>query len=321
MSIPIRIELPTFFGMKTVNCFLFRDPVPTLIDCGENTPAVWQALQKGLEEHGLRLEDIERVFITHAHVDHMGSAARIAEASGATIWLSPLVYPWGIDIDTCWSHRSDMIAMTLKKMMGPKSYAAIQPIFQQMEEMIKTAWPNIPAHQIKQFELNGSIELGGANWNSFHAPGHCNNQTCFFNPQNGAMLSADMLLKITPTPVIDAQIEDPTKREKGIFKLLNSYQQLQKMDIHKVFPGHYDVFDQPNELINYQVERIHMRKNNCFDIIKSGLSDFMEIGKQMYGNNLHLPSISMIVGYLDLLESEQRIRFEETNDKLIILPQ
>ena len=47
MHTPIRIELPTFFGMKTVNCFLFKEPVPALVDCGEGTESCYQLIKNG----------------------------------------------------------------------------------------------------------------------------------------------------------------------------------------------------------------------------------------------------------------------------------
>jgi len=74
MTEPIRIELPTIYGMKSVNAYLFLDPEPTLIDCGEKTDASWKALQSALAVYNLAVKDIKKVIITHAHVDHIGEA-------------------------------------------------------------------------------------------------------------------------------------------------------------------------------------------------------------------------------------------------------
>ena len=41
---PIQLELPTIFEGMTVNTWLFKGPEPTLIDCGENTDKLWDAL-------------------------------------------------------------------------------------------------------------------------------------------------------------------------------------------------------------------------------------------------------------------------------------
>ena len=313
MSAPIRIELPTFFGMKTVNSFLFKEPVPTLIDCGEGTEPVWEAIRSGLKENGLTVRDLERVIITHAHVDHMGSAARIAESADATVWVSDLVYDWAVDLEKMWGQREKLIVGTIQKFIGKENYDQLFPAFSSMSGMIKKAWPKIPESALHLFDHEGEIEMGGSTWQTLYMPGHSVNQSVFFNETNGQLLSADMLLKITPTPVIDAAVENPLERDKGIFKLMDSYARLKELPIQKVFPGHYECFTDANEKIDTQMKRILERKENCYELIKNGAAHFMEIAKAMYPRNLHLPAVNMVVGYLDLLEAEQRIFYGTDN--------
>ena len=320
MQQPIRIELPTFFGMKTVNCFLFKTPVPTLIDCGEGTADVWEATKAGLKENGLDISDIKRVVITHAHVDHIGNAARIASASGAEIWVSDLVRPWAVDLEKMWAQREHLMLDTLKSFLGKEAFGNFIPTFEYMSNLIKKSWPSVPASQLRIFEHEGEIELGGSIWKTIYMPGHSANQSCFFNPQNGHLLSADMLLKITPTPVLDANLADPSQREKGVFKLLESYQRLLGLDISTVFPGHYANFENAHQIINHQVGRIHLRKGECLKLIKSGRSSFMEIAQALYPLDLHLPAMNMVVAYLDLLEEEGAIRLMEEDEMIKILP-
>ena len=311
MSNPIRIELPTYFGMKTVNCFLFKDPVPTLIDCGEGMEKIWTALEAGLNKEGLQVADIERVVITHAHVDHMGNACRIAETAGAEIWVSDLVYDWATDIEKMWREREKLMSQVLEEMMGADAFGKILPLFTVMATMTKKAWPPVPVSYLKTFGHEGEIELGGDIWQTIYVPGHAANQSCFFNPKNSNLLSADMLLKITPTPVMDVKIGSPNERIKSIFQLLDSYKKIRELDIKKVFPGHYDCFENAVEVIDKQVTRIDLRKEVCFQKIKNGCSDFYKLANEMYGANLHLPAINMLVGYLDLLEGEGRIYYEK----------
>ncbi len=317
---PIRIELPTFFGMKTVNCFLIKDPVPTLIDCGEGTEPVWEALTAGLKAHGLIIQDLERLVITHAHVDHIGSAARIAETAAAEIWVSDLVYDWAVDMEKMWGRREMVMHDTLQHFLGEKTLAKVASNFVALTQMIKSAWPAVPASGVKIFPHEGEIVLGGETWQVLYLPGHSANQSCFFNPRNGHLLSADMLLQITPTPVIDTKTDQPDEREKGIFKMMESYRRVRELDVKKVFPGHYENFENAGQVIDYQVERIHSRKEECLDLIRQGRHHFMDIGQAMYGENPHLPAINMVIGYLDLLEGEGRIAYgEETENGVTIL--
>ena len=301
--------------MKTVNCFLFKDPVPTLVDCGEGTPAVWEALKSGLKDNGLTIKDIKRLFITHAHVDHIGSAARIAEETDAEIWVSNLTHDWAVNLEEMWGNRERLMMDTLSYFLGKQSYQNIAASFEAMATMVKNAWPPVPSSNIHVFQHEGIVELGGSTWQTLYMPGHSANQSCFFNPQNGFLLSADMLLKITPTPVIDTKPENHIERELSIFKLLESYQRIREYDITKVFPGHYEVFENPRQIIDHQVGRIHLRKEACMEVIRKGTTSFWEIGMAMYAHNLHLPAINMVVGYLDLLEAEGNIYYGEMTEQ------
>ena len=60
----------------------------TLIDTGVKSPEAFEALHRGVKEHGHALEQIERILITHAHPDHFGQARRLRELSGARILAS-----------------------------------------------------------------------------------------------------------------------------------------------------------------------------------------------------------------------------------------
>lgn len=70
------------FGM--VNCHLLigaRGCV--LVDAG--LPGSEHKIKRSLKQHGLGWQDIKCIVVTHAHVDHAGTAARVRELSGAPI--------------------------------------------------------------------------------------------------------------------------------------------------------------------------------------------------------------------------------------------
>jgi phosphoribosyl 1,2-cyclic phosphodiesterase len=55
-----------------------------LIDCGLSL----RELGKRLQAADLNMEDIDAVFITHEHADHVGHARAFAQKTGAALWMS-----------------------------------------------------------------------------------------------------------------------------------------------------------------------------------------------------------------------------------------
>ncbi|NJM52363.1 MAG: MBL fold metallo-hydrolase, partial [Blastocatellia bacterium] len=84
----ISIALPTPFLVGDVNVYVIDDEPLTLIDTGPKTPEAAQALRDGLSRNGIKLSDIQRIILTHAHEDHCGLAKTIRdEAKNAEIYV------------------------------------------------------------------------------------------------------------------------------------------------------------------------------------------------------------------------------------------
>ena len=66
-----------------VNAFLIRGTRPVLVDTG--LPGSAEAILAALEEEGYHPRDLGLIVITHVHTDHFGSAAVIAEKTGAPV--------------------------------------------------------------------------------------------------------------------------------------------------------------------------------------------------------------------------------------------
>ena len=78
------IELPVRY-VGTANCWLLGGDPPTLIDAGPCNDEALSALEHGLRRHGLRVDDIGLVVVTHHHIDHAGLAGIVSRRSGADV--------------------------------------------------------------------------------------------------------------------------------------------------------------------------------------------------------------------------------------------
>ncbi len=301
---PIKIELPTIFEGMTVNVWLFKGEEPTLIDCGEKTDKLWDALMDGLKINGLGIQDIKKVIITHAHLDHIGMAKKITEHSDATIWVSEYVYDWAVDLKTMLDRRTTAIMGVMNQHYDKK---LVKQYFSFGYEALAPYWDEIPKDRIQVFPMEGQLNFGGDDWDIIYTPGHCINQTCFHNPRNGYFISADMLLKIIPNPIVDASIAPPYSREKSLVMQLASYEKIAQLNITKTFPGHFDIIDNATELIEKQVQKIRQRTEKCFELIQNGTKIAIDLANEIYPNRINNATLFMVIGFLDILQEEGRI--------------
>ena len=82
-----RIRVPLPFRLREVNLYLVRgDHGYTLIDAGIDTADARSTFDGALGELGLTESDIERVYVTHMHPDHIGMAGLRARA-GSRVFI------------------------------------------------------------------------------------------------------------------------------------------------------------------------------------------------------------------------------------------
>lgn len=318
MNQPIHISLPTPFAIGAVNAYLFGevdsngaiDPASnlTLADCGVNTEESWEALVTALARNDISVADIRHVLITHAHVDHMGMAARIVEQSDANVLIWEQIAAWAFDTEAMWQER----VRFLTKLLHEIDMAELQrdSILSGMSSS-KEFWPNVPKSRVETFSLNDSLSFGGMSWEIVYAPGHSNTQTCFFQPDSGQFIAADMLLPLTPAPVLEHPIDGTAEREPCLPQLLRSYDMVHAMPIRYVYPGHGEPFMEHQPLIKQQQERIVMRKEECLALIRDGNHQVGQLLDIMYSHHpetARFTAVCTLVGYLDLLLADGAIR-------------
>jgi len=307
---PIRIELPTQFDVGSVNSYLFIDPEPTLVDCGVDMPASWDALLAGLAENDLTPADIRRIVITHPHVDHFGQAAKIAALSGGTVWVADLGEGWLVEPQKLFGLRADYYRDCFLQQAGIPSEIG-QFILTYFADVANSITP-VPANCIQTFRVGDWLELGGMKWQVLHMPGHASHQTCFYQPESRQFLSADMLLPKTPTPIVERPFANQP-RQPALPIFMESLTRCEALEIEMVYPGHGRPFTNHRQLINKQRQRIQQRKADALALIEQGTHtafDLMNIMYAHYPPTFRFAGLWMLIGYLDLLLAEQAIVVE-----------
>ena len=309
---PFPISLPLEMSYPTVNATLLPGSEPTLIDCGLNTAESLRVLKEGLAGQGLQLHDIPHVLVTHPHVDHVGLMAQLAEA-GAEIWMLDTAAAWLGDLENNRTRLLGMMEALLAKYgFDEPTRTSIAGFFNRVSSL----FPALPAGRVRTFTAGEALNVNGRDLLAISAPGHSNRQVCFYELESRTLFSADMLLPKTPIPVFEEAIGAPGVRYQGLGDMLQAFQRFSRMEIRMVYPGHGQAFSGHAALIDSQVERIHLRIEECLNRIAAGTRTLPGLVAKMYS---YLPAgeqlggLQMLLGYLDVLQDTGRIRESEEN--------
>jgi glyoxylase-like metal-dependent hydrolase (beta-lactamase superfamily II) len=302
MTIEIaRIELPTPYPVGPVNAYLLPGPPVTLVDCGPKTREALAALEAGLTGAGLRLGQVERLIITHGHVDHFGLAARVAAESGAAVMV----------------HAADR-----PKLRGDRSFLA--PMRRFIEEagfpaefsealvaVLRGYRDQLDRVVVTEALADGDrLSLAGEALEVLHTPGHAQGHICL--RAGDALISGDLLLEeISPNPIVEFGPDGA--RLRTLPALLGSLQRIHTLAPAIAYPGHGDPLPQPAARAAQLLRHHHDRKEHLAQMLASRAWTLRDIADAWFSQlkefNLIL-GLSEVAGHLDLLEGEGRLAIE-----------
>lgn len=191
-----------------------------LIDCGLGVASMRDLV---LDQLSTR-EPI--VVLTHAHLDHMGSAHEFAE-----VWAHPAE-------PTHQPGRGSLVGAELERILGVEGFEAYP-----MPELLLDALP-IPDYDLTSYELRpvaptryltdgDVVDLGDRRLQVVHLPGHTPGSIALYDEEARAIFTGDV--------IYDDQLLD-TCRGSSIPDYLQTMRRLLDMDIAIVHAGHAPSF-------------------------------------------------------------------------------
>jgi glyoxylase-like metal-dependent hydrolase (beta-lactamase superfamily II) len=163
-------------GLHGANVYLLlSNEGLTLVDsgmAGDADPIVTQ-----LQEAGYPLSQLRSIVLTHAHVDHVGSAAQLARRTGAQVL----------------AHRADVPYIE-----HTQSMPAASPLRRLMNWLSTRLLFRASACQVdRPLEEGDTIEaLGGMQ--VIHTPGHTPGSICLYQPERHILFCGDALFNANP---------------------------------------------------------------------------------------------------------------------------
>ncbi|GAB4483681.1 MAG: MBL fold metallo-hydrolase [Anaerolineales bacterium] len=201
----------------SIACYLLpqRDGA-ALVECGAG--ATVPALTAALAAQGYALTDISHVFLTHIHLDHAGAAGFLAR-QGAQIFVHPVGAP---------------------HLLNPeKLIASATRIYGDQMGPLWGDFLAVPAEKLTVLQDGEEITVGGLRLTAFHTPGHAEHHIayqledlCFTGDVGGVRISSYPYLRLPFVPP-----------ELHLEKWRATIERLQTLDIRRVAPTHFGIFD------------------------------------------------------------------------------
>jgi len=146
-------------GMLQCNCSIFGDEgtrEAMVVDPGDEIESILEVV----ERHGLKVKSI---VITHAHIDHIGGAQKLKQATGAPVYMNP-------------------------------NDAALQKMLDLQAAMLGLAPVENVAIDLAAKD-GDSLLVGATEFHVLHTPGHTQGSICLFSPAENKLVAGDTLFR------------------------------------------------------------------------------------------------------------------------------
>jgi glyoxylase-like metal-dependent hydrolase (beta-lactamase superfamily II) len=299
-----KLQIPTPFPVGPTNAWLIEGKPLTLIDVGPLTTESLAGMEAGLAAHGYRIEDLERLIITHGHIDHFGLAKKIQERSGAQLFL-----------------------YTDERRMVESFHETHRRIFARYEQLSERAgFPaDLLAQQRKYFEIffrlaedtrvdhvmadGDELDSGLGRLRVVHCPGHTPGSISLYHEESRVLFSGDNLLRdITTNPFFGGN----EQRKVGLVYYIPTLESLLAMDLARVLPGHGPEIDDAAALIR-RIRKHHTLRGDLIleELSRGGPMTPYQVARALFPR---LPATEVwlaladTMGHLEVLEQEGWLR-------------
>ncbi len=298
----VQISLPTHWPVGPVNVFLVKRDPPILIDTGLHTDESYEILTEGFAEHGITINDLGAIIVTHGHRDHMGLLGQLLRESNADSYGHPQVRTLGHDTDKHPKERKEFFLGILDEFGVP---AETKEEANSLYERFRTF--------SEPFELSHVLEDGdqALGYTAYHVPGHSPSDTLLVDHEAGLSFVGDHILASTnPNPLLQRP-ESGQERPKALVQYQASLARSRELDLGICLPGHGTPFDDHVAVIDRILSRQGRREMLVKKLLKEGRRTPYQISRKLFPDlpiqNIHL-GLSIAVGHLEVMEEAGEVK-------------
>ena len=262
-------------------CYVIEGDGLTLVDPGCYGSLTY--LEQGLEQLGYLLADVDRIVVSHGHMDHDGSCPPVIRKSGAELWAHE-IYGSMLRAD-----RWDVEAAWRREVKGFEA-------FEKSETMTRA----IEHHELnRELTLDHPVtdELQADGFTFYYTPGHSPDELCIQFDQ--VLFSGDHILPlITPHPSVAMSYNSyqstlppayqGANEIYGLKALLTSLKRMARLEgditvlpAHRAFHRgefHPIGLERATEILEHHRERCH----ELTEVMKSGPMNLVTLTREYF---------------------------------------
>ena len=307
----VPISLPTPFYVGPVNVYLVKEEPLTLIDTGPKTKEALEALREGLRRERVRVSDLKRLVLTHAHEDHCGLAKALRdEAKEAEVF----VHGWET------GHRKGRLEYEEHRALLERAGVPAEEVaeMRRMYEGVRAYADALEDHEHAELVDEEELDFERGSLRVVHTPGHTPGSCSFLREADRTVIAGDCVLKrITPNPVLSPDPIDPSRRFRSLAEYLVSLARLRSLAPTLVYGGHGEEVQDYEELFHRYLRAIGERQSEVVRLVSSSGSTAWDVSLRLFphATDVHrFLAVSETIAHLDLAHSENKLALELSSD-------
>ncbi|KHF41319.1 MBL fold metallo-hydrolase [Halalkalibacter okhensis] len=300
-----QLTIPTPFLVGPVHVYLICGRSLTLVDTGPLTSEGKNEVIQQLYNLGYKIEDIDQVILSHHHPDHIGLASLFKHA---TLIGHRFLEPW-LNKDQAFFNKCKQFLTDLyvKNGLPHELVSKIERASQSYMDFIEPA-------ELGVIVKHDDEVPGLPGWRVKEVPGHAQNHIMIVREHDQLAIGADVLLaSISSNALLEAPMNGEI-RPKTLLQYRKSLQLVKDLNITLLLPGHGEVINNVNMLVDARLEGHSRRAQVIKDIISTRQLTASEISYELFKEkHLKQPDLtfSETFGHLDLLLEQKEVMVKE----------
>lgn len=222
-----RVTVPLPFRPRTVHAYLLEADGGrlALVDGGADTDRCWGVLDAAVRAATAGWSSVVLHVVTHMHVDHIGLARRVREASGAPLAMGRLDAERAAHAAANPEEEATYRGRLLREAGAPAD------LIGQLAGRAADPASHVPCDHPLPEPLSSLPSLDA--WQAVWTPGHTAGHVSLFRSDDGVLIAGDAVLpRVSPTIGVNRQRPDP------VADYLHALARIEELAPSLILPGH-----------------------------------------------------------------------------------